>query len=615
MGFIKKEISDINELQNKINLRIDQIKQNALNLENSNTSNQQNDDTNWIITLIEDVQLEYEEQVGGPKQYLKIIFKILNSREIYYKDIILNLQQSYCKKNNWKFLDALKSQSKFDLQRNRSNELHNESVVKPNLFSSLEILLEKYDRSDEMNHTIADEPLKTQMNYYEPGYESNNNPQKLYQPNVKLSHANPFIEESKIMENQSNDHQKNTENDELLNMSQAGIISSDQYILSKKPNSNQKQRRECEKELIRFSSQVELSRFSKQLTRNVYKLSNQYKQKVICYNDHDNKIIVGQNDNTILIFDSEMQFERSLQLESELISILKLNGLFFFGMMQKKVIVFRKDLNKVVKEIDTIECVYKFVYYQHQDPNLDYSKEYLILLEKEGFIQFFSFQEKKIVFTQQHSSKISIQDGLQVAKKNQLCLALAQLVDNTYKNGRVSFIDVIIKQATHIKKQLQYKTSQEVSLVEIQIQELVKENYLDGSAIFNVLQIFNNQFIVCVQENKFLLINRSLPDQIKKIRNPSKSINYNSLVKIDGFSDELPYLIYRDSRCIGVINCKTLTASTIISGINYSRCGNIFSLDQYRNSDGKLNLLTFIFDRDSNKREIKSFQIDINGFQ
>ncbi|CDW85666.1 UNKNOWN [Stylonychia lemnae] len=300
--------------------------------------------------------------------------------------------------------DLIEGQSSFNLQRNRSNELHHESVVLPFRHNSLEQFLERYARSDEINHTIADDSLKTQMNYYEPGYESDNNPSKLNQPKVKLSIANPFIEESKILENQSNDPQNNTEYGELFNMSQAGIISSDQYILSKEPNSNEKPRRVGEKELISRSSQVELSRFSKQLSRNVCQLSNQQKQNVICYNDHDNKIIVGQNDNKILILDSEMQVERSLPLESELISILKLNELFFFGMMEKIVIVFGKDLKEVVKRIETRECVYKFIYYQHQDPNLDFSKEYLILLEKEGFIQFFSFQEQKIVSTRQLKS-------------------------------------------------------------------------------------------------------------------------------------------------------------------------------------------------------------------
>jgi len=62
------------------------------------------------------------------------------------------------------------------------------------------------------------------------------------------------------------------------------------------------------------------------------------------------------------------------------------------------------------------------------------------------------------------------------------------------------------------------------------------------------------------------------------IPNPSGSINPNALLKADKFSDDYPFLFYKDSSSIGIINCKNLTARVIADNLIYSRCGNAYSL-------------------------------------
>jgi len=65
----------------------------------------------------------------------------------------------------------------------------------------------------------------------------------------------------------------------------------------------------------------------------------------------------------------------------------------------------------------------------------------------------------------------------------------------------------------------------------------------------------------------------------RDIPNPSGSINYNCLIKIDNFSEDYPYLLYKDSRTIGLINCKHYIARTLLKDITYQRCGNLYSLE------------------------------------
>ena len=56
-----------------------------------------------------------------------------------------------------------------------------------------------------------------------------------------------------------------------------------------------------------------------------------------------------------------------------------------------------------------------------------------------------------------------------------------------------------------------------------------------------------------------MVYDRTKKDIIKKIYNPSSipnnpTVNYNVLEKICNFSNLNPYLVYKDSRSIGVIN-------------------------------------------------------------
>ncbi|CDW86985.1 UNKNOWN [Stylonychia lemnae] len=555
MKQIKIEARDFPQLKDKIIEICNQTEKEVEEIESSNKPMNQKEKevADLSFKLIQEVQQEFYNLVKSSEELFMIIQKIGNlsgSKSEIPSDMIFNVSKSPIERNgqNNGIPRQSKSQNNYNYQRNISYEFL--LTDKQNGINS------QYNESEELKD--------------HDGLDSDS-------------------EESKKGDNHQ-DQRTDTSLKKKFDMisENAGILGNKEFTLGEAGLINQKQI---------FQTQ----------NKNGNKFSQQKYQTIVCYNEYDNKIIVGQNYPMTLLLDSEMKDTLPLKFGSELISIYQINGLFFLGMDDKKIIIFEKDQYNEEMSIDTQECVQKFVYYKHEDPNLNLPKEYLILLEKDGYIQFFSFQNLKIVLTHQHPSLISIQDGLQVANKNQLCLAFAKRVDNSYIDGLLLFIDVEIKQATHKQTQLNINPSKVANLVDIQI--YYKEQFFAKKAVFNVQQISNNLFIVCIINENFKVIDRSKLKEIKDIPNPSGSINYNSLIKIDGFSDEKPYLIYQDSRSIGVINCQKLTAKSIISDLNYGRCGNIYSLDQYTNSDGKHYIINLRFDRESNVRDIRRYQL------
>jgi len=84
-----------------------------------------------------------------------------------------------------------------------------------------------------------------------------------------------------------------------------------------------------------------------------------------------------------------------------------------------------------------------------------------------------------------------------------------------------------------------------------------------GKAVMAVVQIKKHEFVVCITSAEFCIYDREKKVITRQINNPSSSINYNCLLKTLFFSDDMPYLVYKDSRSIGVINCVTYEATML----------------------------------------------------
>ncbi|CDW85946.1 UNKNOWN [Stylonychia lemnae] len=334
------------------------------------------------------------------------------------------------------------------------------------------------------------------------------------------------------------------------------------------------------------------------------------KQTVVFHNNFNGNLIIGSNDICTRVYEKNLQDLSEFSLPAELISIMAypVNNHIFCGLNDLTVAILdQEDYSMVCQPLKTKEVVQKFILYTHQSAQDLDDIDLIIFLERDGYLEFYSPRKGLIVFTYQHSCKLSIQDGIQVVNENQLCLGFAQLVDQAYKQGQVSFLEIDLQ---IIKKKDNSKNDEYIS-EQIAVKELKSEDSFVGKSVFCIQQISSNVFIICIIDKMIKILNRKNPKEIHDIANPSQSINYNSLIKIDGFGDDLPYLIFRDSRSIGIINCKTLDAKLILNEIQYARCGNVFSLEQAREDDGSLSLYTFTFERENNKRELRHISINI----
>ncbi|CDW74876.1 UNKNOWN [Stylonychia lemnae] len=380
----------------------------------------------------------------------------------------------------------------------------------------------------------------------------------------------------------------------------------DQLILKKDPAFKilrPKKRRQNDKQVIIQSFQ-EIKEIN---------LNPQKKTTLLYYNMLDEKLLLGLSDAYTQVYSIKNDEEWELTSIITPISVFNYQESIYFGLNSKQVVILDRLEYEQKKLIDTTEIVIKIILYTHYDYQNNTSKEYLVFLEEKGYIEFYSLQNYSVIFTYQHNCKMDIKDGFQVHNSNQLCLGFSELVQNEYKNGQLSFIQIIRPQNNNQQSNkleiLPKKIEQE-----IQIKELENIKYFNKKVVFCVQQISTNCFIALSIHKNIFFFNRKYPKKVQQIHNPSGSINYNSLVKIDGFRESRPYLIFRDSKSLGLINCKSLEVFTLAQGIDYARCGNLFCLEQSSNDkEGKLYLYTMIFERISGKRSLRVYSLNIEN--
>ncbi|CDW89475.1 UNKNOWN [Stylonychia lemnae] len=327
-------------------------------------------------------------------------------------------------------------------------------------------------------------------------------------------------------------------------------------------------------------------------------LNPRNKTTFLFYNKKDEKLILGLNDSQTQVYSIKDDQEWELALPNTPISIFNHEDQIYCGLLSKQVAVIDQKEYEVKEIIDTSEVVTKIIFYDHQDHQSKNSKQYLVFLEEKGWIEIYCLQNVSVIFTYQHKCQMDIKDGIQVYNSNQLCLGFSHLVQNAYKDGQLSFIKILMPG----------KDQQE-----FQIEELENVEYFNSKSVFCVSQISINCFIAFGIHKNIFFFNRKQPKSISQIYNPSGSINYNSLIKIDGFGEDRPYLIYRDSKSLGVINCKSLDVFTLVKGIEYARCGNLFCLEQSKGEkEGILSLSTMIYDKISSQRQIRIYSLNID---
>jgi hypothetical protein len=112
------------------------------------------------------------------------------------------------------------------------------------------------------------------------------------------------------------------------------------------------------------------------------------------------------------------------------------------------------------------------------------------------------------------------------------------------------------------------------------LEELHQEDAFLDQPIIAVQQIQSDVFVVSSTKAVFYIYDRNQKKITKELKNPTGSINMNCLQKVVNFSEDYPYIIFKDSRFIGVINCYSMTVQTL-SEAKYRRGGNLYSMNQF----------------------------------
>ncbi|CDW89953.1 UNKNOWN [Stylonychia lemnae] len=553
------------------------------------------EDTESIILKNVKVQIQEQEsslgrqQVQKNDQDIRESQKLEETRASMYDKRILNQPSAYDKEKNLFDLDH-------SVQLN-PQQTNVKDLVASSTHSIAASLQGNQEQSSQNNNNEEEYKTEDQIDYFDKDQED---------------------EEVKI-ELERQDYVDDNDN-LFINSRTNGLQSSQIRSGSIRQNNLLNEIQKIEKEENEYGRDIknqnipEIPRQNHSSLKNQQNLSKDKKQTVIFYNELDQSILIGQNDTNTLVFDENLDFKFNVDLGGELISIFPFEEQIYCGLNNNYIVRVDKDnIKGEKKKLATREVVQKILHFYYEEQTNNDLIEYLVLLEKDGHIEFLDISTFTIVYQYQHTCKLSIQDGVQIVDRNELCLGFAHLSDGSYKDGKLAFVKVNLTnspsgQLIRMFNQSQHSTG--TKKYDISITELSAQDQVAGKAVFNVRQISANQFIFTIIEKNFKLYNRQ-KGFITDIPNPSKSINYNSLIPIDGFCQEHPYLIYKDSRSIGVIDCLTYEAKIIDSEVNYSRCGNLYSLEQYRDQKDSLNLLTFIFDRSNNDRKIKSIIVRI----
>ena len=117
-----------------------------------------------------------------------------------------------------------------------------------------------------------------------------------------------------------------------------------------------------------------------------------------------------------------------------------------------------------------------------------------------------------------------------------------------------------------------------------------------------------NQIACCLhQKENVQVVNRSLGQVTREIKNQSKDGYYNCIQPISGYDAHyLPFLLLKDRYNITVINTKTWE-SRVLMDCEYNNYENLYSMVQWK-EDGNVRMAT-IYNSGDGVRSVKEFVI------
>ncbi|CDW79248.1 UNKNOWN [Stylonychia lemnae] len=215
--------------------------------------------------------------------------------------------------------------------------------------------------------------------------------------------------------------------------------------------------------------------------------------------------------------------------------------------------------------------------------------DFLVLFCLQGYIEVIQIKDFKKVRSFRHSSELDFSDVAETNLPNEFLVGFAHKQKNQYIKGMIASIILAISELQENKIIISYE---EV----LKSQTSINFQGYQNLPVICFARANNDLFVVCSIVDSFMLYDlasrKILYDRC--IPNPSQSNNFNYLQPINIQSKQYPYLIYKDSRSIGYIDCTNLEAQMIEQCI-FKTLGNHYSLYQETIGHGLMKLHTLYY--------------------
>ncbi|CDW75113.1 UNKNOWN [Stylonychia lemnae] len=321
----------------------------------------------------------------------------------------------------------------------------------------------------------------------------------------------------------------------------------------------------------------------------------------IIYKNQDGNLIIGLHHKQSMLKHSETQITYALEINDIITSIFNYRNYLIFGLQQSKLMII-SSLDYTIKAETYIKAkAMKFLIIPGQ------RFQYLFVFCQSGYIEAISLQTFAVLASFRHSSELDFSDAAPTSQANEYLLGFSHNKNNKYEKGMIASIIITIRELNAEDVLIKFD---EIKYSKVQVQGYKTKQ----SPIFCFAETFQKDlFVVCAFDINFKLYDHTQRKILPKtILNPSDSNNFNCLQRVCFFSSEYPYLIYKDSRSIGYIDCKSQIAYKV-DDCSFQCSNNKYSLYQEKMpSDGQLELHSLWFKQDDKSKNDKQFKKIIN---
>ncbi|CDW80831.1 UNKNOWN [Stylonychia lemnae] len=333
----------------------------------------------------------------------------------------------------------------------------------------------------------------------------------------------------------------------------------------------------------------------------VEELDQNVSQNVIFLNDDEN-LIIGLNYQYSMLKHTKTGVIQAMRFNDTITSIFKLHNYLVFGLQNSKLMIISSQDYTIKAEIIIRAKAMKYLIIPGGQ-----RFEYLAVFCQSGHIEIISIQSFVVLASLSHSSGMDFSDAAPTSKYSEYIVGFAHKNRNQYLNGMIASIILSIREVNGPEIQIIFEEIENSKVY-------VKAGKSSQAPIYCFAEAQKQDlFIVCTSDTEFKLYDHTQRKILQQtIPNPSQAENFNYLQKVCFYSQQYPYLIYKDSRSVGYIDCTDFVAHKI-SECLFKHNGNHHTLHQKEmQSPGQLLLHTLWYTPEDKSKNISLERKNIN---